>query len=266
MGSTKWIGGILGYMIYGPLGALAGLIIGTIIDKVADSSLLSEENDDSYDTYQRQQRNYNQGQRNSLLFSMLVLSSYVIRADGKVMHSEMECVRGFLRANFGESAVSQGDQILRNLFEQQKQMDQNRSGSFSNTIRDCARQMSVCMPYEQRLQLLAFLFEIAKADGKVVSSETDAVKEIGRLMNMSDSDIDSMLNLGGNSLEEAYKVLGIDASATDDEVRKAYKAMVLKHHPDKVSMLGEDIRKAAEKKFKEIGQAKDIIFKARGMS
>jgi DnaJ like chaperone protein len=74
-----------------------------------------------------------------------------------------------------------------------------------------------------------------------------------------------LLNLKSNSLEDAYKVLGISPDATDDEVRKAYRSMALKHHPDKVATLGEDVRKAAEKKFQQINDAKERIFKARGM-
>ena len=84
-------------------------------------------------------------------------------------------------------------------------------------------------------------------------------------MRISSSDVDSLLNLKSNSLEDAYKVLGISPDATDDEVRKAYRSMALKHHPDKVATLGEDVRKAAEKKFQQINDAKERIFKARGM-
>ena len=76
-----------------------------------------------------------------------------------------------------------------------------------------------------------------------------------------------MLNLRSSKddLEAAYKVLGISPSATDDEVKAAYRQMALKHHPDKVATLGEDVRKAAEKKFQEINDAKDKIYKARGL-
>lgn len=74
-----------------------------------------------------------------------------------------------------------------------------------------------------------------------------------------------MLNLGGDSLEAAYKVLGVPPTATDDEVRKAYRKLALDHHPDRVAALGEDIRRAAEKKFQEINEAKERIYKARGM-
>lgn len=60
-------------------------------------------------------------------------------------------------------------------------------------------------------------------------------------------------------------MLGVSPDATDDEVRKAYRNLALKHHPDRVAALGEDIRRAAEKKFQEINEAKEKIFKARGM-
>jgi len=74
-----------------------------------------------------------------------------------------------------------------------------------------------------------------------------------------------MLNLKGESLADAYKVLEIEPSATDEEVRKAFRKLALKHHPDRVATLGEDVRRAAEEKFQQINNAKERIYKARGM-
>ena len=74
-----------------------------------------------------------------------------------------------------------------------------------------------------------------------------------------------MLHLGGQSLDDAYAVLGVNKDATDDEVRKAYKRMVLQHHSDKVDTLGEDVKAAATKKMQEINEAKRRIYEARGM-
>ena len=193
------------------------------------------------------------------------MASYIIRADGKVMHSEMEFVRNFLRRNFGEQAVAEGQQILLNLFEERKRMEQRDPMAFRNTIRDCGAQMAANLSYEERLQLLNFLVMIAKSDGTVCAAEIDALKEVSAAMGLSAKEIDSMLNLSGDSLDEAYKVLEVAPTATDEEVRAAYRRLALKHHPDKVAALGEDIRKAAEVKFQQINAAKERVYKARGM-
>ena len=248
MGFGKWIGGIVGFMAMGPLGALAGYAIGSLLEKASDAGGTAGGGSygDAYDPYA--------GQRNSFLFSMLVMASYIIRADGRIMHSEMEFVRRFLRANFGEAAVSEGEQILLNLFEQRKQMERANPAAFRNTIHECGAQIAANLTYEQRLQMLDFLAKIAQSDGNVCQAEIDALKEV-----------ESMLNLRGNSLEDAYKVLEVSPEATDAEVRAAYRRLALKHHPDKVATLGEDIRRAAEEKLQEINDAKERVYKARGM-
>lgn len=262
MGIGKWIGGFLGWMVGGPIGALAGYFIGSLFD---GSSFSIESDGGGYQPGGYTQEQTYQGQRNSFLFSMMVLASYIIKADGKVMHSEMEYVRNFLRVNFGESAVTQGEQILLKMFQQQKQMNERNPYAFKTTIQECCGQIVANMDYSQRLQLLDFLVRIAQSDGRVITEEINALKEVASFMRISSSDVDSLLNLKSNSLEDAYKVLGISPDATDDEVRKAYRSMALKHHPDKVATLGEDVRKAAEKKFQQINDAKERIFKARGM-
>ena len=126
------------------------------------------------------------------------------------------------------------------------------------------------MDVSQRLQLLNYLVIIAKVDGYVSPEEIKALKEIARHLGLTAKDVDSMLNMesgarADSNIEDAYKVLGISPTATDDEVKAAYRKMALKHHPDRVATLGEDIRKAAEKKFQDINDAKERIFKARGL-
>ena len=252
------------------MAALAGYALGSLFDG-GDSD--STEN---YSSYQRTTRGtgstrqsgrVNTGQRNSFLFSLLVLASYIIRADGKVMHSEMEAVRRFLRVNFGDVAVSEGEQILRRLFDEQKRMESQRVGAYRDIVMQSCGQIADNLSYGQRLQLLAFLADLIRADGVIDPQEVQALRDVCRALRMNDSEVDSLLNLhdSSTSLEAAYKVLGLDPSATDDEVRKAYRALALKHHPDRVATLGEDVRKAAEKKFQEINAAKDLIYKARGL-
>lgn len=288
MGNMKWfgswIGGTLGTMLgSGILGTLAGFCLGSIIDEVmdsrADSNNYNANNQDHYSQgngYQQYQYGWQNGtpnaqtyeeQRNSFLFSMLVLSSYIIKADGKIMHSEMEFVRQFLRQNFGEQAVNQGQEILLKLFEVQKQQGEQE---FRKTILQSCTEIKHYMDVSQRLQLLNYLVIIAKVDGYVSPEEIKALKEVARHLGLTAKDVDSMLNMesgarADSNIEDAYKVLGISPTATDDEVKAAYRKMALKHHPDRVATLGEDIRKAAEKKFQDINDAKERIFKARGL-
>ncbi len=257
MGAGKWIGGIIGFMAGGPLGALAGFVLGSLLDsghsvKQADDMREGAAADGI-------------GRRDSFLFSLLVMASYIISADGRIMHSEMEFVRQFLRRNFGENAVQEGQQILLNLFAERKRMDSVNPNAFKNTIHQCGGQIAANLSYGERLQLLEFLAEIAKSDGNVCAAEIDALKEVALCMGLSVTEVESMLNLGGDSLENAYKVLEVEPAATNEEVRAAYRRLALKHHPDRVAALGEDVRKAAEAKFQEINNAKEIVYKSRGM-
>ena len=244
-----------------------GFLLGSILESSSSSASSaggqSGEHASGYEEQRQQTRtNQQQGDRNSFLLSMLVMAAYVIKADGRVMHSEMEFVRKFLNQNFGAVAEQQGNDVLLKLFDEEKRQGK---AAFRRTIRQSCEEAARFLDYSGRLQLLNFLVMIAQADGRVDNSEIAALKELAQWMQMQASEVDSMLHLKGDSLEDAYKVLGVSPDATDDELKKAYRRLALEHHPDRVAKLGDDVRLAAEKKFQEINAAKERIWKARGL-
>ncbi len=284
MALGKWIGGWLGWILsQNILGAIAGYVLGAIVDAFSASSKdkrLEEEREEARERTRQyyQQRDYyqqrqqqrqkqreqqqNEGNRNSFLFSLLVLSAHIIQADGRIMHSEMEFMRNYLRQSFGDNAAIEGDAILKKLFEYRKKQGQYL---WLEQIRQACKEMAGQMAEEHRLQLMAFLCEIAKADGHIDSTEISALREVAIQLMLDDGVVDQMLHLGGTTLDDDYAVLGITKDASDDEVKRAYKKMALKYHPDRVATLGEDVKAAAQRKFQEINNAKERIYKSRNM-
>lgn len=243
-GYGKWIGGVLGWVVAGPLGALLGVGIGALAESFSYRTDISASDGEKV----------RRGERNSFLLSLLVLSAAVMKADGKVMRSELDFVKNFVRRNFGDHAVSEALAILKDLL-----------GKDIDTGAICS-QISRNMPPLQRIQLFHYLCGVALSDGTPLAAERDILERIGRALDIPQSEIDSVFGMFGDSLDDAYAVLGITSSATDDEVKKAYRAMALKHHPDKFATLGEDVRNAAEEKFKSISAAYEKIKKERGMA
>ena len=276
MAFAKWIGGFLGLLSGGFFGAIAGYALGYVVDDFISNRTDVAKTDNGPRTTYRQRTStggsrrttYSQhgtqqeGERNSYLFSLLLLSSHIIMADQKIMHSEMEYVRRTLRNNFGADAETQGNEILLRLFERHKQQG---TTLWTIQLKQCCQQIAGAMSVEERLQLIAFLCEIAKADGTVAQREVDEIRNIATWLGISPDEVDKLLHLGSNKIEDAYKVLGVSPDASDDEVKKAYRKMALQYHPDKVATLGDDVKAAAEKKFKEINAAKELIWLARGL-
>lgn len=257
MGLIGFFGGAIGWMVSGsPLGALLGYVLGSLFD----SSVAEQEGDAasnySYDTYSADDNTYQQAQRttrDNFIFSLLVLTAAVIKADGKIMHSEMEYVRRYFRLQFGDAAAQQANDILLTLFKQ------------DIDIEGCGRQMADHMDYSTRLQLLDFLVGIAKADGRVTPDEVQMMKRIARAMLTDEREVDSLLGLGQDDIASAYQVLEVSPDVSDADLKRAYKKLVLKHHPDRVAALGDDIRLKAEEKLKLINDAYNKICRVRGL-
>ena len=235
-GYGKWIGGGLGWAFGGPLGAIIGFAIG--------SAFGNSSNTEEYIGGTTQQRDFN--------VSLLVLSAAVMKADGSVKKSELDYVKRFFLTNFGQERAEKYILMLREILKQDIQ------------IYDVSQQVGRFMDYSSKLQLLHYLFGIASADGTTHDNEVDVISVISKYMGISSSDFQSIKAMFVQQVDSAYKILGIDANATDDEVKKAYREMAKKYHPDKVAYLGDDVRKSAEQKLQEVNEAYDKIRKQRG--
>ncbi len=241
MGFGKWIAGALGWAMFGPLGGILGYFFTSRLEKLAEAASVYGED-----------QTWNQGQRNSFFMSLLVLSTAVIKADGKTTSEEISRLREFFARNFGVQAASEAEEIVRELL----QKDFN--------LYEVCGQIRSCMDYHQRLQLYHFLVSLGSCDG-LHQREVDVLETIATYIGLSKSDSDSIMAQFRPSNDSNYRILEIDPNATDDEVRRAYRKMAVKYHPDKVATLGEDVQKAAEEKFKAVSQAYEAICRERGI-
>ena len=258
MGTFKWIAGFIGWVSAGPIGALLGFLAGSAVEGFLQLTrqLTSGEPQDAQTQYQRSStRGYTAAeQRNSFLVSLLVLSSAVIRADGRTHPKELETVRDFIRRNFGEQAVSEAMRILDGLNAQQV------------NIYSVGSQIAGNMNYSQRLQLFHYLTQLSLADGEFHQNERSVLDAIASAIRLTSSDAASIIAMYHKEADSAYAVLEISPNATNDEVKSAYRRMAMKNHPDKVSTLGPEVQKAAEEKFRKIQEAYETIKKERGLN
>jgi DnaJ like chaperone protein len=247
---AKWVAGGLGWAFFGPIGGIVGFVVGSMVD----SEATSPQNNNFSGS--RTQSPY--GQRatttGGYVMSLLVLVAAVMKADGKVLKSELDYVKQFFVRSFGASSAQEAIKMLRNLL--------NRN----IPVADVCQQIQKNMDYSSRLQLLHFLFGIAQADGKVDASELNMIEQIANNMGISSKDLDSIKSMFVPNTDAAYKILEIDQGATDEEVKKAYRKMAMKYHPDKVSYLGEDFQNAAKEKFQKVNEAYENLKKERNFS
>ncbi len=232
----KWAGAGLGFVFGGPIGAILGLALGSMFDGM----------DGGADAYRGTPRG-------DFAMSLLVLSAAVMKADRKVVRSELDFVRDFFFRQFGPH---EGNRLMLMLREILKQ---------DIDIPGVSAQAGQYLQYPVKLQLLHYLFGIASSDGLYHPDEVAVIEQIALHMGISTSDFQSVKAMFVKDTGWAYQVLEITPDASDDEVKKAYREMAKKHHPDKVGHLGEDIRKAATEKFQKINAAYDEIKKNRGI-
>lgn len=243
----KWVAALIGFFIRGIIGAVLGFFVGSILDGLGGSSKSSKT---VFQDYTRQRVSPADFELN-----LLSLCSIIIKADGQVNQRELDYVRQYFLSTYGKEKANA---IFRTFNDVIKKRE-------ISTQRIC-EYMVQRTRYEVRLQLLHFLFGIAQADGQVSKSELGKLQEIAGYLRVGRHDFDSIMAMFIKSADTSYKILEIDKNATDEEVKKAYRNMAKKYHPDRVVTENEAIKKGAEEKFKEVQKAYETIQKERGIS
>lgn len=257
MSFSKWIGGALGWSFGGPIGAIIGLAIGSLIDSISDGNGgtfigQGEPRQRERTTYRTQSRQRPQTQSGDFEVSLLILASVVIKADGQQDQRELDFVRQQFVNMYGKERANQAFKLFKNISQQRV------------SVRPVCLQIQQMMDHPSRLQLIHFLFGIAKADGTVTSDEERQIYTIAGYLGINSKDYESIKAMFYNSSDNAYKVLEIDKTATVDDIKKAYRKMAMKYHPDKVRHLGKEHQEGAEEKFRQVQAAYEQLQKERG--
>jgi DnaJ like chaperone protein len=233
MSNGKWIGAAAGWFFAGPIGGIIGYYVGkNIFASKVDNKTAFE-------------------------ISLLILSSVVIKADGKVLKSELDYVKKFFTNTFGAKKSNEYFRIFNNLNKQ----------DLNSKLRQVCLQLNGNINHSSRLEIVHFLFGVAAADNEIHSKEIETIKRIATYMNINPYDFESiksmLLTNGTSNSENWYKILGLTKDATDVDVKKAYRKMAVKYHPDKLIGVSEDIKNLAEEKFLAVKEAYEQIMKSR---
>jgi DnaJ like chaperone protein len=251
MGFAKFVGAGLGWTVGGPIGGMLGFAFGSLIDGFhqADAKQYAKEKAEK-------QQNTAPG---DFEISLLILSALIIKADNQIDQRELDYVRAHFVSLFGKSRANNAFKIFNEVIKND-----------SVSTRRVCMQIQQHMDHPSRLQLLHYLFGIAASDGYVSPNEITEIRKIAGYLHISRRDYDAIeamfsgynqrssyqkASFNGYHTESAYKILNVDKSATNDDIKKAYRKMAKKHHPDKIQHLGETHAKAAEEKFKQIKDA-----------
>ncbi|MGC1632905.1 MAG: TerB family tellurite resistance protein [Gelidibacter sp.] len=256
MGISKWVGVGLGWSFGGPIGAIIGLVIGSFIDsKTGDGTPLLgdwQTKQKNQPTYRRQAEARPQTKSGDFEVSLLILASVIIKADGHQDQRELDFVRQQFVNMYGQERANQAFRLFKGINQQQI------------PVRQVCLQIQQMMDHASRLQLLHFLFGIAKADGMVIESEVNQIHTISGYLGISSRDFESIKAMFYSSSDNSYKILEITKDASAEEIKAAYRKMAKKYHPDRVIHLGQEHQKGAVEKFRQVKDAYEKLKAERG--
>ena len=247
---SKWLGAGIGFTFAGPIGAIMGFAAATVFDKFTKENFVKEQRE----FQNKSHREKAQTLSGDFEISLLILASIVIKSDGKVDSRELNFVRNQFVEMYGKERANKAFQLFKGVMKKQV------------SARQVCIQIRQHMPHSSRLQLIHFLFGIAQADEYVSEIEVDEIRKIAGYLYINQYDFESIKAMFYKSTDSAYKILEIETSATDSELKKAYRKMVKKYHPDKLTGLGDEHLLGAKEKFQNIQAAYEAIKKERDLS
>ncbi len=275
----------------GLAGAFVGFLIGSLFDHIRNNHRRRQAQAEFNESRQQYYNNPEQFEE-----QMLTLIAYVAKADNnRLLQSEFDYCKQYFQRTFPHSDISQLMLMFRDILN---------ADDTANACQEACEKIRQYATIHEKMAILQCLFGFATADGNAHQQELEAIRRISGWCGVDNITYEAlkMMYVGfsysstygsggygggysggygggyydqsggssymphsGPSLDDCYKILEVSPDATDEEVKKAYRVAAMKHHPDKVSHLGEDVRKKAEEKFAKVNEAYDKIKAARGM-
>lgn len=235
--NKKLFWGGLGWAFGGPIGAIFGYTIASLSDDKKNQLNSRSSTTKPAD----------------FIVSILVLFAKVMKADGQLLKSELDYVKQFLKKQFGVQQARELMPVLKNILDQEY------------PLKDVCRQIQRSMDHSSRLQLIHVLFGLSAADGYVHPNEVSIIFTMSNYLNINNNDFESIKAMFIENKESAYKILEISQKSSDSELKKGFRKMANKYHPDKVAHLGTEMQALAEEKFKAVNDAYQKIKKERGI-
>ncbi len=264
------VGGSIGFMFGGPLGAVIGGAFGSQWGAHSNGGAAGGAGHaagGAAGTRRAPGRGpyadprYAQAQAQSaFMVAMISLAAKVAKADGRVSPEEIRFFDDFLRSNLGMSAADR--RLAARIFNQARDSSVP-AGEFARQIRGILGHQT-----DRLRDLVCLLLKLAYADGVLGAAEETLIRQIARDLGIGEHGYQECLALfGHDSVESAYQVLGLQRTATDREIKTAYRRLAKEYHPDTLASKGlsEEFEAYAREKMRAVNGAYERIRETRGM-
>ena len=254
----KLLGGTLGFFLGGPLGMIAGAVFGHyMIDKSSTGG--GEDGNSEGRRFFFVNTGYNRSQMVFFVgaFSML---AKLASADGQVSDAARRKVNEFMVNDLG--LMGQSYDYAQSIFNQALAQDasfENLADQFYENFKGSPQLLNM---------MVDIFYRVAMVDGRISANESHLIDYAVRVFRIHESIHDSIrrkYNVRGSS--KAYAVLGLTENATEIEIKKTYRKLILEYHPDTVAAKGmaDEFKEYATKRFREIQEAYETICNERGI-